>query len=73
MESLYKNHNRIFPLKLAKRIINVLLFILFFDFLFFPMPILASNLENAEDLANEIDKLLTKEEKDLIQKTNEKK
>ncbi|PIR13785.1 hypothetical protein COV49_01020 [Candidatus Falkowbacteria bacterium CG11_big_fil_rev_8_21_14_0_20_39_10] len=51
MEPLRRNYNRIFSLKLAKRIINVLLFILFFDFLFFPLPVLAANLENAKDLA----------------------
>ena len=42
MEPLKKNYKKIISLKQARKIINVLVFILFFDFLLFPLPTMAS-------------------------------
>lgn len=45
MESLRKNYNRIISLKQAKRLIIVLFVVFFFDFLLFPVPALANQLD----------------------------
>lgn len=42
MEPLKKNYNKIISLKQAKKIIIILVFVLCFDFLLFPMPALAN-------------------------------
>lgn len=49
MEALKQNHKKIIKLKLAKRILVGLIFVLIFDFFLFPVPVLASELED-EDL-----------------------
>lgn len=46
MEALKKNHKRIISLKQAKKIIFVLIFILFFEFFLFPAPIFAAEVNN---------------------------
>lgn len=45
MEALKKNKNKIIKLKQAKKIIIFLVFVLFFEFLLFPAPSLASQME----------------------------
>jgi len=45
MEALKKNHNKIITLKQAKKIIIFLVFIFFFEFLLFPAPSIASQME----------------------------
>lgn len=42
MEALRKNHKKLISLKQAKKIVFFLVFILFFDFLLFPAPTMAS-------------------------------
>ncbi len=42
MEALKKNHKKIISLKKAKKVIFALIFVLFFDFLLFPIPSMAS-------------------------------
>jgi 3D (Asp-Asp-Asp) domain-containing protein len=55
MEALRKNHNRIFDLKLAKRILIVLIFVLIFDFFLFPTPVIASEFDAINHLIEEVD------------------
>ncbi|MFH0956075.1 MAG: hypothetical protein V1801_02600 [Candidatus Falkowbacteria bacterium] len=45
MEALRKNQSKIITLKQAKRVVILLVFILFFEFLLFPAPALASQME----------------------------
>ena len=45
MEALKKNHNKIITLKQAKKVVIFLVFILFFEFLLFPAPVVASQME----------------------------
>jgi 3D (Asp-Asp-Asp) domain-containing protein len=47
MEPLRRNYNRILSIKTAKKLIWVLFFILFFDYLLFPTPTLAADVANA--------------------------
>lgn len=51
MEALKKNHKKIITLKLAKKILIFLIFVLIFDFFLFPAPVLAA--EQIADLENE--------------------
>lgn len=51
MEALKKNYKKIISLKKAKKIIIILVFILFFDFLLFPAPALANETEEIFDLS----------------------
>ncbi len=46
MQALKKNHNRIITLKQAEKVVIVLVFVLFFEFLLFPAQLLASQIEN---------------------------
>ncbi|MFH1254989.1 MAG: hypothetical protein V1667_00750 [bacterium] len=50
MQALKKNHNRIITLKQAEKAVIVLVFILFFEFLLFPAPLLASQIENSGEI-----------------------
>lgn len=45
MEGLRKNHNRIISLKQAKIVVIILIAVLFFEFLLFPAPVMASQME----------------------------
>jgi len=45
MEALKKNHNKIITLKQAKKVVIFLVFIFFFEFLLFPAPVVASQME----------------------------
>jgi 3D (Asp-Asp-Asp) domain-containing protein len=55
MEALKKNHNKIITLKQAKKVIIFLVFIFFFEFLLFPAPVAASQMdENADVSQNQI-------------------
>jgi len=45
MEALKKNHNKIITLKQAKNIVFFLVFVLFFEFMLFPAPAIASQME----------------------------
>ncbi|MCK5511032.1 3D domain-containing protein [Candidatus Parcubacteria bacterium] len=62
MLSLASHENRIFSLKFAKKLIIFLIFAVVFDFLLFPMPILAENMDINAD-ASENDKEITIKEK----------
>jgi len=44
MEALKKNHNKIITLKQARKVIFFLVFVLFFEFLLFPAPVVASEM-----------------------------
>lgn len=50
MEALKKNHKKIISLKQAKKVVIILVFILFFDFLLFPIPSLASELAGSSNV-----------------------
>ena len=45
MEALKKNHNKIITLKQAKKVVVFLVFIFFFEFLLFPAPAMAGQME----------------------------
>ncbi len=45
MEALKKNHNKIITLKQAKKLVIFLVVIFFFEFLLFPAPVFASQME----------------------------
>lgn len=49
MEALKKNHNKIITLKQAKKVIIFLVFIFCFEFLLFPAPTIASQIEEIAD------------------------
>lgn len=51
MEALKKNHNKIITLKQAKKVIIFLVFIFFFEFLLFPAPAMASQIEEIADIS----------------------
>lgn len=51
MEALKKNHNKIITLKQAKKVVIILVAILFFEFLLFPAPSLASQTEETFDIS----------------------
>ncbi|MFA6306515.1 MAG: hypothetical protein WCV70_01320 [Patescibacteria group bacterium] len=53
MEALKKNHNKIITLKQAKKVVIVLVAILFFEFLLFPAPLMASQMEKDIDISQE--------------------
>jgi 3D (Asp-Asp-Asp) domain-containing protein len=53
MEALKKNHNKIITLKQAKKVIIFLVFILFFEFLLFPVPSMASQMEEITIISQE--------------------
>lgn len=48
MEALKRNHQKIISLNLAKKIIIILVAVLFFDFLLFPAPSLASQVVTSD-------------------------
>lgn len=50
MQALKKNHNKIITLKQAKKIVILLVFIFFFEFLFFPAPLLAGQIEESGEV-----------------------
>lgn len=47
MEALKKNHNKIITLKQAKKLVIFLVFVFFFEFLLFPAPVFASQMEES--------------------------
>lgn len=49
MQGLRKNYKKFISLKKAKKVIMALVFILFFDFLMFPAPTLAAEIETNTD------------------------
>jgi len=51
MEALKRNQNKIITLKQAKKVIIFLVFVLFFEFLLFPAPLLASQMEKIADIS----------------------
>jgi len=53
MEALKKNHNKIITLKQAKKLIIFLVFIFFFEFLLFPAPVMASQMEENNNISQE--------------------
>ncbi len=53
MEALKKNHNKIITLKQAKKVVILLVFILFFEFFLFPAPSMASQIEESTDISQE--------------------
>jgi len=53
MEALKKNHNKIITLKQAKKIIIFLVFVLFFEFLLFPAPVAASQMDEVAIISQE--------------------
>ncbi|MBU0722583.1 3D domain-containing protein [Patescibacteria group bacterium] len=53
MQALKKNHNKIITPKQAQKVIILLVFIFFFEFLLFPAPSLASQLEEGVDISQE--------------------
>jgi len=53
MEALKKNHNKIITLKQAKKLIIFLVFIFFFEFLLFPAPVMASQMEENTNISQE--------------------
>ena len=53
MEALKKNHNKIITLKQAKKVVIFLVFIFFFEFLLFPAPVMASQMEENTDFSQE--------------------
>jgi len=59
MEALKKNHKKIFSLKQAKRVVIVLVFVLFFEFFLFPTPSLASQIAEEPSINQPQDIVLT--------------
>ncbi len=53
MEALKKNQNKIITLKQAKKVVILLVFILFFEFFLFPAPVVASQMEESTDISQE--------------------
>ena len=53
MEALKKNHNKIITLKQAKKVVIFLVFIFFFEFLLFPAPVVASQMEEITNTSQE--------------------
>jgi 3D (Asp-Asp-Asp) domain-containing protein len=53
MEALKKNHNKIITLKQAKKVVIILVAILFFEFLLFPAPLMASQMEENTDISQD--------------------
>lgn len=53
MEALKKNHNKIITLKQAKKVVIFLVFIFFFEFLLFPAPVMASQMEEITIISQE--------------------
>jgi 3D (Asp-Asp-Asp) domain-containing protein len=51
MEALKKNHNKIITLKQAKKVIIFLVFVFFFEFLLFPAPVAASQMEESTEIS----------------------
>ena len=51
MEALKKNHNKYISLKQAEKIVIILIFALFFEFLMFPLPALAGQIAESADLS----------------------
>ena len=59
MEALKKNHNKIITLKQAKRVVIVLVFVLFFEFFLFPTPSLASQIAEEPNINQNQELVLT--------------
>jgi len=53
MEALKKNHNKIITLKQAKKVVIFLVFIFFFEFLLFPAPVMAGQMEENTDFSQD--------------------
>ncbi|MDD4271229.1 MAG: hypothetical protein PHF50_00290 [Patescibacteria group bacterium] len=53
MDALKKNHNKIITLKQAKKVVIFLVFIFFFEFLLFPAPVMASQMEENTDFSQD--------------------
>ena len=53
MEALRKNYKKIFTLKQAKKVVILLVFVFFFEFLLFPAPLLASQMEKVVIISQE--------------------
>jgi len=51
MEALKKNHNKIITLKQAKKVIIFLVFVFLFEFLLFPAPVVASQMEESTEIS----------------------
>ena len=62
MEALKKNHNKIITLKQAKRVIIFLVFIFFFEFLLFPAPVMADELEEISNIGQNQDIIIENNE-----------
>lgn len=53
MEALKKNYKKIFTLKQAKKVVILLVFVFFFEFLLFPAPVMASQMEESAGISQE--------------------
>ena len=53
MDPLKRNHRKIISLKQAKKIIILLVFVLFFDFLLFPLPAMANQAVEVADVSQD--------------------
>ncbi len=53
MEALKNNYNKIITLKQAKKVIIFLVFVFFFEFLLFPAPTLASEIDENTNISQE--------------------
>lgn len=67
MEALKQNHNKIISLRKAKKIVIVLVFMLFFDFFLFSMPVLANEAVAEEDANISEEALIIEEEAEKIE------
>jgi len=65
MEALRQNYNRKISLKQAKRLIILLVFVVLFDFLLFPMPVIASDLAKETNISQEQTVLVNLDEPNL--------
>lgn len=61
MEALKKNHNKIITLKQAKRVVIFLVFIFFFEFLLFPAPVMADELEEISNIGQNQGNIITED------------
>ncbi|MDP2737076.1 MAG: hypothetical protein Q8O59_04870 [bacterium] len=53
MEALKKNQNKIITLKQARKVVILLVCILFFEFLLFPAPLIAGQMEKSNNISQE--------------------
>lgn len=76
MEALRKNYNRFISLKQAKILIIILVFVFSFDFLFFPVSVMADQIEGEYGLSQKQENLvknIAEEESDFVNKLPENK